>query len=127
MADTYRPGQCNIGGRERRKRLAVGGVAAVAAVVLAAAVVVLDWPPVALFATVGPLFGAFLGYLQARRAFCTGFALQGRYDVGDESGTVTDADARAADKVAARHLHRDAAVAAVVVAGLVTALGVVLL
>jgi len=127
MADAYQPGQCNIGGGERRKRLALGGLAGAAAVALAVAVVALDWPTAALFATVGPLFLAFLGYYQARRSFCAGFALQGTYAVDDDSGTVTDADARAADRLAARHVIRDAAIAAVALAATVTVLGVVAL
>ena len=127
MADTYRPGQCNIGADGRRKRLLTGGVGAVAAVGLAAAVLVLDWPTVALSATAAPLFMAFLGYFQARRSFCAGFALRGAYAVDDERGTVTDADARAADRLAARHIIRDAAIAAVAIAATVTVLGVVVL
>jgi len=111
----YTPGQCNIGGAERRRRRLVGVAGYVATAIAAAAVAFLDLPPAAMLVTMVPLFGGAVGHLQARRSFCAGFARAGIYDVsggGDDRRAVDDEAAREADLAAARRIFRDAALLA---------------
>ncbi|WP_336035699.1 hypothetical protein [Halobacterium yunchengense] len=85
MAD-YQPGACNIGAAERRKRYRTGVASFAAAALLVVAVLLVDAPAFWLLATVLPLFGGFLGVMQARAGFCVGFAMAGVYDVSDAGG-----------------------------------------
>ena len=125
--DGYRPGACNIGRAERRKRYAVGVLGFLFAAAVVAVVVAVALPPAALLSTALPLFGGFLGYLQGRRRFCVAFARAGVYDTSEEGGErreVTDPDDHDRDTTAARTLYRDAALAAAATAIVLYALGV---
>lgn len=106
----YEPGVCNIGPAERRKRLALAGGSLAAAVVLTAVVVVEGLPVWTLLFTMFPLYGAAMGWLQARENFCIGFAAMGRYDVGDGQYEVTNQSAREADQNRAIRLNAKALV-----------------
>lgn len=125
MAD-YEPGKCNIGRAERRKRRFVGRLGfALAALVVAAILFVRRLPDGWVLVAVVPLFVGFLGYLQARRSFCVGFAIGGRYDVSEEGADrhrITDEEARQADLRRAVKLQAIALGAAFVVALAVYAL-----
>jgi hypothetical protein len=113
-AAEYRPGECNVGPGERRRRYALGAAGFAAAAGLVAAVA-LALPPPALLLAFLPLLGGFLGVLQGRRAFCVAFARRGVYDVsadGSDRRTVTAEHDRVRDRAAARRLLRDAALAA---------------
>ncbi len=104
MAD-YRPGTCNIGHAERRKRLLYGSAAFLAAGMVVAGSPLTAPAVVLSFATLLAL--GFLGIYQYRFAFCAGFAAAGVYDVsdgGDSRASVTDPDDRAADRRAAATL-----------------------
>lgn len=99
-AGSYRPGYCNIGRSERRKRYRYAAVGAIAAVVYFATVAATDTPDALVLGTFVPLSLACEWYIQARVRFCVRFALLGRYDLtgsGGEAGKVTDPDARSAD------------------------------
>jgi hypothetical protein len=114
-AAEYRPGECNVGPGERRRRYALGTAGFAAAAGLIAAVVALALPPPALLLAFLPLLGGFLGVLQGRRAFSVAFARRGVYDVsadGSDRRTVTAEHDRVRDRAAARRLLRDAALAA---------------
>ncbi|GAB3416999.1 hypothetical protein GCM10027435_15180 [Haloparvum alkalitolerans] len=104
----YQPGVCNIGPGERRKRLALGGGSLAAAVALGAVVVLGSFPAVYLLATVFPLYGAAMGFLQYRERFCVGFAALGVFDVGAGNREVTDDAAREADRKRAVRLNTKA-------------------
>lgn len=121
----YRPGECNIGEAERRRRYAIGAVAAATTLGLVTWVFGFGGPDWALFLTAVPLFGAAEGYFQGRYQFCAGFAALGIYDVSDEGNDrrrVTDESARRADMRRAWEIHGYAA--AVAVGGVLVLFGV---
>lgn len=82
----YEPGACNIGHAEQRQRYRTGVASFAAAALLVVAVATVDAPRTWLLATVAPLFGGFLGVLQARAGFCVGYGLAGVYDVSETGG-----------------------------------------
>lgn len=98
MDTEYQPGQCNIGGAEIVKRRRFGWLGLGATIAWVAIVVGFSLPTWALLAAAGPLFGSFLGFLQARNRFCAGFGMSGVYDVADERVTVTDDTANRIDR-----------------------------
>ena len=102
----YRPGVCNIDGREiaRRRRFGVASVAG--AIVLGVGLVAIDAPALARGIVVLPLWAGFISLEEARRRFCGAFALLGIRSVigSDATERVTDATAKAADRAAARWL-----------------------
>ena len=122
MTDTppdYRPGVCNIGGRERRRRYRYAGLSAVAAVVYAVAVLALSVPTALLLGLFVPLSLGTEFLLQARRSFCAQLGFRGRFDLREDgvddrvtadggdgrvegtpgaAGRVADPDARRADR-----------------------------
>lgn len=94
----YRPGACNIGPHERRRRyrLAAGAFLVAAAYLV---VVAVSGVP-AVFA-----LGAFVPFslgcewcLQGRRSFCATLGFAGRYAFAGQAGEVTDDDARRVDR-----------------------------
>lgn len=97
----YQPGYCNIGRRQRRKRLRLAAAAfgASGVYVLAYAVGLLPGP--LLVGVFVPLTLGFEWAFQAYTSFCVRLALLNRYDfrgaAGGDAGTVTDPDARRAD------------------------------
>jgi hypothetical protein len=96
----YRPGVCNIGASERRRRYRYAAVALVAAVAYFVAVVVTDAPAVLLVGLFVPLSLGAEWALQARRSFCAGLALTGGYSFDDTDGEVTRPADRRADVAA---------------------------
>ncbi|ELZ26765.1 hypothetical protein C474_19030 [Halogeometricum pallidum JCM 14848] len=113
----YRPGECNIGEAEQRRRALLGAVAALLTLGLVTWVFGFDGPWWALALAAFPLFGAAEGYFQTRFRFCTGFASLGIYDVsagGNDRRRVTDDAARRADLRRAWQIHGYAAAVAVV-------------
>lgn len=100
-ASEYRPGYCNIGTDERKKRYTVAGISMVAALGYLGAVVVFALPSGLLLGLFALLSVAIEWYIQARTAFCARFALLGKYDFtgsGGAVGTVDDRADRAADR-----------------------------
>ncbi|WP_255197258.1 hypothetical protein [Halorarius litoreus] len=93
----YRPGVCNIGGSERRHRYRLAAAAYLVALVYAAVVLVSDTPTFLLVGLVVPLSLGTEWLLQARRAFCAGLALSGRFSFDGQRGTVPD-DAQPSDR-----------------------------
>lgn len=85
----------NIGPRERRKRM-IGGLAALAAAIVLGAVLVATgaarmWRTLMFV----PLFGAGLGFFQARAKTCVHLAVRGLSDLDDGPQEITDVDLRA--------------------------------
>jgi len=122
---TYQPASCNIGRRQRKRRLAVAGVAFAVAAGYVGAVVAGYLPEQLLVGVFVPLAVGFEWGVQAITSFCVRLALLNRYDFGSddsETGTVTDPSHRKADHEYAAKIT----VAAVALAGATTALTVAL-
>ncbi|MFB6302701.1 MAG: hypothetical protein ABEH78_07570 [Haloferacaceae archaeon] len=105
----YRPGYCNIGRRQRRRRLAIGLATLLLAAAYAAACLAGALPEVLLAAVFVPLAVGFEYLFQAHGAFCVRLALAGRYDFSDRegegpAGAVADPRDRRADRVRAAKL-----------------------
>jgi len=112
----YRPGACNIGRREIARRRAYGVAGVVSAVVLGAILLAVDSPPLARAMVVFPLWGAIIGFEQARRRFCAGFAFAGIRSVAgsDATESVVDRADLAADRATARRMIADCGAIALV-------------
>ena len=120
----YQPSHCNIGARQRTRRLAVAAVAAGLSLVYVLAVAVGVLPQQLLVAVFVPLSIAFEWGLQAVNRFCVGLALLGRYDFrgdgGGKAGTVPSPDDRRADRVEAVKTTAIAVVLAAATTGALT-------
>jgi hypothetical protein len=94
----YRPGACNIGPRERRRRyrLAAGAFLVAAAYLLVVAVS--GVPAVFVFGAFVPLSLGCEWCLQGRQSFCATLGFAGRYAFADRAGEVTDEAARRVDR-----------------------------
>lgn len=90
----YRPGVCNIGSTERRRRYRYAGISGVVAVAYAAGVLAWSVPTALLLGLFVPLSLGTEFLLQARRSFCASLGFRGRFDLrGDEWGAEADAPA----------------------------------
>jgi hypothetical protein len=102
---SYRPAQCNIGRRERRKRAALAAASALVAVGYVAAYLVGAIPRFLLPGVFAPLALAFEMGLQAYESFCVTFALLGKHGFGGDgdgdgsTGRVTDPTNRRDDRL----------------------------
>lgn len=123
-AGEYRPGVCNIGPAEIRRRRQIGYLGFAAAVVVAAVLVLVDAPTWTRLVVALPVAIGLSGFIQARMRFCAGFAMAGLQNMGELGGQVQveDAAARAADRRKAMLIN-----AAAITGGLVTALAFALL
>lgn len=98
--DSYRPGVCNIGKNEIRKRYAGGFVGFAIAAVLAYAIVQFSLPTRSLLVCFIPLFLGAEEFYQGYFHFCAGFAARSIFDFSgssDEKGSVTDREAHRLD------------------------------
>ncbi|MFB6268136.1 MAG: hypothetical protein ABEI31_10785 [Halodesulfurarchaeum sp.] len=97
----YRPGVCNIGHDERRKRRQIGVVGFGLALVAVVTMLIASLPPeFSLVAGVFYFMGA-TGFLQARFGFCVYYGVAGEFNLGSidrDPRTVNDASARAQDR-----------------------------
>jgi hypothetical protein len=102
----YRPGVCNIGPAEIRRRRWTGHVGLVAALVLLAVLVALDAPPVTRLLVGVPAMVSASGYLQAWLKFCAGFAQIGVYNFGERGAAqkVVDPEAHRRDLAKGRRI-----------------------
>ena len=99
-AGTYIPGVCNIGPAEIRRRRDLGLTGgAIAAVTLAALLATRAPTPLRALVVLPAAAGA-TGLLQAKLHFCSGFALNGVFNMGAAGSTdsVDDAAYRRADR-----------------------------
>lgn len=100
----YRPGVCNIGSPQRRRRYALGTAALGAAVGYAAACLAGALPEALLIGVFVPLTLGFELVIQARQSFCARLAYLGRYEFagdGGETDAVSDSTDRRTDRVRA--------------------------
>ncbi|QLH84755.1 hypothetical protein [Halosimplex pelagicum] len=122
----YRPGVCNIGRDERRKRRTLGAVSFLGAAAYVGVVLGTGRPAGLLLGSFPLLFGGFMGVVQDRMGFCAGFGALARYDLsgsGGDSGSVADAEAVKRDRIKAFQVVAVAAAAAVVTTMVVYGVG----
>lgn len=86
----YRPGVCNIGTIERRRRYRHAGLSVVAAVAYTAGVLAWSVPTALLLGLFVPLSLGTEFLLQARRSFCASLGFRGRFDLRGDDPVVTD-------------------------------------
>jgi len=124
----YRPGVCNIGREERRKRRTAGALSFVAAAAYTLFVIGTGRPAGLLLGTFPFLFGGFVGAVQHRMGFCAAFGALARYDLsgsGGGTGTVGDRAAVRQDRVRAFQVIAAAMAAAIVTTMVVYGIGIV--
>ena len=114
----YRPGACNIGPAEIRRRQVAGVLGIVAALGLGVLLLVLGAPPIARLLVALPLAAGFSGFLQARLHFCANYGWRGIRNLGaiGDVERVEDAEARRADRRKALAIFGSAAAGGLAVA-----------
>ena len=122
-AAEYRPGVCNIGPAEIRRRRQIGYLGLAAAAALAVVLIALDAPAWTRLAVALPVAGGLSGLIQARLRFCAGFGMAGLQNMGQlgEHVQVEDAAARSDDRRKALLIH-GASIAGGLLAGVALAL-----
>ena len=110
-APGYQPGVCNIGPDEITRRRRSGHTGAIVAVGLFIVLVELGVPTLWRLLVALPAAMGAVGYLQARRHFCAGFAMQGVFNLGElgSQAIVLDPAAARRDRAAAIRLFLQAA------------------
>ena len=127
-ADSYRPGACNIGKNEIRKRYATGFVGLIIAGVLVYVIAQFSLPTWSLLACFFPLFLGAEGFLQGYFKFCAGFAARSTFDFSgssNEKGKVTDKEAHNLDMRKAMRINLYSFVTAAVVSAIIYLAGAV--
>ena len=102
----YRPGTCNIGPEEIRRRRRAGHTGLIATIVLLVLLIAIGAPPLARLVVALPAAVAASGYLQAWLKFCAGFGSQGVFNFGQvgQTDAVVDDHDRALDRARARRI-----------------------
>jgi hypothetical protein len=122
MMGSYRPGVCNIGKNEIRKRYAIGLVGLLIAGALVYVIVQLSLPTWFLVVCFFPLFLGAEGFLQGYFKFCAGFAARSIFDFSgsnNEKGKVTDKEAHDLDMRKAMGINLYSLVMAAVVTAII--------
>jgi hypothetical protein len=104
----YKPGVCNIGKNEIKKRYALAVVAFIISALVAYSVLLLNWPRLTLFISFIPLVMCFEGFYQGYFKFCAGFAAAGKYDFtgsGNSKNKVADQESHKKDLRKAKQIH----------------------
>lgn len=98
--DGYRPGACNIGPAEVRRRQRFGFIGLAGAAALGAALLLVDAPDWSRLLVALPLAVSLAGFIQARSRFCAAYGFAGVSNMGElgEETAVEDVRARAADR-----------------------------
>lgn len=115
----YRPGVCNIGGPERKRRRRAGHLGVAAGLGLLLAVALLDQPPYYGLASTPFFIGSAVGYIQDRLRFCAYYGRAGEYNLGslDQSPeTVSEETARKKDRRRSRQIYLYSLLSGLVVA-----------
>lgn len=97
---SYRPGSCNIGPAEIRRRQQAGVIGLLGTVALGGGLLLLDAPAWSRLLVALPAMMSLVGFIQARSRFCAAYGLRGVLNLGaiGQPQQVGDADARAADR-----------------------------
>lgn len=115
----YRPGTCNIGAAERRRRRQFAVVATVAASGWIGAVAIGVLPDPFMLLVFAPVMLAVEWTIEAQTAFCVRLAARGRYSFGGTRARVEDLDDRSVDAARAIRITLSAAAVATVTTALV--------
>jgi hypothetical protein len=118
----YKPGVCNIGKNETRKRYAMGAAGFIMAAAFALGTVSAGLPGWVLLVSFIPLVIGFEGAYQGRFRFCAGFAAAGIYDFTGSGGSrkkVTGKEAHRKDMGMAFRIHAYSLVSGAVVAAII--------
>jgi hypothetical protein len=120
----YRPGACNIGRAEIRRRWRTGHLVLLFALALYAVLVLVHAPALVRCVIAAPVAVSAACYLEAALKFCVRFGMMGLFNFGalGAEGTVADLEARARDRRRAVQLSA----ASLVIALLVGAVAVLL-
>lgn len=117
--DSYRPGVCNIGKNEIRKRYAIGFAGLIVAGILLYAIILFSLPTWSPLLSFVPLFLGAEGFYQGYFKFCAGFAARSIFDFSgssNEKGKVTDKEAHDLDMRKATRINLYSTVTAAVLA-----------
>ncbi len=115
----YKPGVCNIGKNEIRKRYAFGAAGLILSVALVYLLISFSLPRPYLLAVFIPLVMAFEGFYQGYFGFCVGYASRSIYDLGGSGGgygKVADKESHKADMDRAKTITIYAVVSSLLVA-----------
>ena len=116
--ESYKPGVCNIGRNEIRKRYASGFIFLFIAGVLVISVAAFSLPKLSLLFCVVPLFLSSEGFYQGYFRFCAGFAARSIFDFSGssgEKGRVSDDEAHGLDMRRAKMINLYSVVTAALV------------
>jgi hypothetical protein len=99
-ADTYIPGNCNIGKGEVRRRQVVALIGAVLSAFTLAGLISTSAAPGARLGILIPLLVASIGWIQSRKKFCLAYGFMGTFNFGKlgQLSKVSDKSAQAADR-----------------------------
>lgn len=118
MMPEYKPGVCNIGKNEIRKRYTLAIVAFVISALVLYASLSFDLSHWTLLFSFIPLLMGFEGFYQGYFRFCAGFAAAGKYDFTGSGGTknkVTDSRSHKKDLQKARQIHIYSIISSIIV------------
>ncbi len=118
----YKPGVCNIGKNEIRKRYAFGAAGFVIAAIISYVVFLLNLSHWALAFVFIALIMGFEGIFQGYFRFCAGFAAAGKYDLtgsGDSKGQVTDPGFHKKDMKKATDIHAYSIISAIILLAII--------
>ncbi len=104
----YKPGVCNIGKTEIRKRYDLAAVGFAISAIVSYSILAFNFPRWWLFFSFIPLLIGFEGFYQGRFRFCAGFAAAGIYDFTGSGGSrsqVTDTKSHKEDMRQAMRIH----------------------
>jgi hypothetical protein len=124
----YRPGVCNIGKNEIRKRYASGFAGLIIAAILVYAIVLFSLPKWSLLTCFVPLFLGAEGFYQGYLKFCAGFAARSIFDFSgssNEKGNVTDKEAHKLDMRKAMTINLYSFVTAAIVTAIIYLMAVI--
>ena len=104
----YKPGVCNIGRAEQRKRYGLGLIGSFITVLITVLIFLEYLPRSTILGVFVASFLGFEGLFQGFLNFCAGFASKGIYDISSSGGQreeVESEEARKKDKVKALQIH----------------------
>ena len=77
----YKPGSCNIGPEEIRRRYRIGFVGLGVTLLMALIIIYLDLPQYTRWFLFGPIFYGVSGFIQAQHKFCYVYGFQGIFSL----------------------------------------------